>query len=377
MPSIHNFAEPSYASAALELKSALLGAAEFGLSGEDGTTTVTASASSDATLTTTYIPPADDANVLCQSVHGWGDAEGGVFKVRQITLAGQTVAWGGPCGIEFLSDAPRIQVKIVGANTQTVTAIVNGRYVTASAALPHNTSYVVLDFGSDASLKRICVSISDACTWPLISVGAAYTVIPAPRRPRIGFIGDSVVLGTGAVPRQKGYAFLLSHLLGVNALVCAWGGTGYVSTNEVTYRPRIATDIVPRNPAVKALLFQCSTNDSGQSHAAQLAEAQATWTEARESFPGVPIIHIGSIQCIDNSGTVGLQQEVAFKSAFEAWARGHEGPALFIRTTPLWRVANNGLYADGGTSTPHRTTAGYAYLARYVASEIRNFIYSL
>ena len=347
------------------------------MTGEDTTTTITASASSDATLTTAYIPPADDANTLCQSIHGWGDSENGVFKVRQITLNNQTIAWGGPCGIEFQSDAPRIQLKIVGAYTQTVTAIVNGKYVAASTVLPSNTSYVVLDFSGDASLKRICVSISDACTWPQISVGAEYTVLPVPRRPRIGFIGDSVVLGTGAVPRQKGYSFLLSHLLGVNALVCAWGGTGYVSTTEVTYRPRLATDMVPRNPSIRMLLFQCSTNDSGHSISDQLAEAQTTWTEASTLFPGVPIVHIGSIQCIDNSGTVGLQQEMAFKSAFESWAKGNEVPALFIRTTPLWRVANNSLYADGGGSTSHRTTAGYAYLARYVAQEIRNFVYSL
>lgn len=216
------------------------------------------------------------------------------------TFNRHVVSGGGATGLDFYLTGSTVELQIwpqssgslpmwVWVNGVPVTASVDAVTVTSGAGL-----FVKLIFPTVAR-RRIEIFFAGGAglnAWYPLVVDNSSLVTPAPRRPVVGFVGDSFFDGSAACTNLLSAPFLISRLLGVECVSASWGGTGYVATGAFqTFGSATRTGIMSK-AEVELIVISGSVNDDG-SFATLGAAATATYSAYATACPKAPIIVFG------------------------------------------------------------------------------------
>jgi acyl-CoA thioesterase I len=151
-------------------------------------------------------------------------------------------------------------------------------------------------------------------------LGALPGAAPAePRAVRAYLFGDSLMSGTGAQPRRPVMAAVAARELGWDAVVDAWGGTGFTTTGRspgYLERLRLPGALAGRYDVV---VVEGGTNDAriGSSPAQVRAAVRAVVAEVRRRQPHAAVVLVGAY---DPPGVHDLRRAVADAAVRDAAA---------------------------------------------------------
>jgi lysophospholipase L1-like esterase len=161
-------------------------------------------------------------------------------------------------------------------------------------------------------------------------------VPPADAAVHAYFFGDSLMAGTGALPKRPVMARVAAARLGWDVEVDAWGGTGYTTSGR---SPRYLDRL--RRPGAlpgdyDVVLLEGGTNDAhaGTPPRQVRAAVREVVAEVRRRQPGAAVVLMGAY---DPPGRVDLRREVA--DAAVAQAARDLGLPFFSPRSGRWHVA--------------------------------------
>jgi hypothetical protein len=315
-------------------------------------------------------------------------------NVTAPTLFGTTgpVSW----GIEFMCDAPQIEVWFVNRDGTSYRIWVDDQVVGSLIPTAKSTSgvfeSVLIDFTSvgGAKPRKIRVDLSGVDLYGIgmpIPTGyttSPYTISPTSRRgPNWLWLGDSLIGGSDqSTSLALQVPNVVAELLGGYANNCGIGGTGYVTTNGASNAaPAQATALAASYASTPpdVIMLVHGHNDPSASASAITTAAQATAQTLRNAFPSALFIASGPLgaqadsladyQIIENaiySGVSGIVDTFIHQwVGVTPWVIG-TGTA----TTPAYD-GNADLYLPGiNGDTAHWGDAGITYAGERFAREI-------
>lgn len=218
-----------------------------------------------------------------------------------------------------------------------------------------------------------------------------------PIRPKAVLVADSYGL-TGGLAPFTAFGYTLGKLLGLpNMQVSGVGGSGYtVDGLGVRYGPRIAPDVVARNPDL--VFIYGSQNDSGAGSAITTA-ATAVYQAIGAGLPGVPLIVIGPTPLSGSPSASTIQSRDALMAAaldpanpvsfyidlaggpypYSGSTGDYVNVGLFRGTGKVSTPSGSGNMDEfyggqAGTDPFHPTQAGHDAIAQFVAGAIAEWI---
>lgn len=259
------------------------------------------------------------------SVRGSAGAYNGTFGALVLSLK-NTVA------LDFVTDAAVVEVgwRCESSNADRVWLWVDGEPATAAPVTPLATSTGSSYFGlftfPAAARRRITFYASSINGFHDVRVASGYSIQPAPRQPRIAFVGDSFYsasAGVGSDP-MRSIPAIAARTLGAEAVQAGVGGSGYVAGGAFTFgaASRVAA-VAATDPDL--IVFCGSVNDDG------LAGIQAAATACFDAYaaacPGVPMLVLGP-QPTTATGTLSANRQ-ANVAAVKAAADAHDSVLAF------------------------------------------------
>lgn len=218
--------------------------------------------------------------------HHWGVWDKGVTPGIDFYLTGTTiecevvfaVAGNAPFWV-FVDDKPVTQ----SPDTSTLTSPGSGgvMFLKVEFSTP-GTRRVEIWFGGGATLVG----------WRTIRTPVTDVVTPSPRRPVVGFIGDSYYAGSAPCPPLHTQPFVIGRLLGVEPLSASYGGTGYVATGSSgAWNSANRLDLMTEaQPAL--IVLSGSVNDAPY-HATLQAAAESMYSALADACPDARLIVFG------------------------------------------------------------------------------------
>jgi lysophospholipase L1-like esterase len=290
----------------------------------------------------------------------------------------------------FMTDAPSLELLVIVSTSLSDWQIyVDGQpiFPTFQPANGASTTTVIrLDFGSR---KDRLVELEGGVFFTGVNT-APYDQVwkPAPQTgPRVGFLGDSVTLGSGATTALQGFAYTLTRLLGWELVnMNAQGGTGYVASGSFSNFPARVPQIVADTPDV--VLVIGGHNDVASDPTTVVAPAViATFQALRKSLPRAKLVYVGPW----GSPRLGLgaTYTAQYNAVVAAFAANPGLADAIVDTVQggLWWFTGTGyqgattgdgnsdyyIYSDG----VHFTQAGHDYAARKLAAFIFRYLPNL
>ncbi len=300
---------------------------------------------------------------------------GGGVTIKDWSLAdnsGDTQTGG---SIRFYTDAPLIEVRTVGANTNySWNVVVDGQVAKRNLAPYTGTyGYLVIDFAG-VSQER-CIEFqhqNGAEGFDQVAVATNYTIWKPGARPSMLVLGDSVSSGAVTTYLFDSYYVRLGHLLGLDRYMCAFGGTGYTNNNgsdgtTTNYLARVNNKLAGNGQSYDLILCWSSSNDSGGGDTNNLpvvmAAASNTWVRLRQLYPTAKIVVTGYTPLRIDAWRDAA--ELACSNSFALW---NDGNSLFIPTRSWMTVGSRDLYRY---DDDHPNDAGHLFYAQRLAAEIR------
>lgn len=178
------------------------------------------------------------------------------------------------------------------ANTSRLWVFIDGRPMTATPELGLTTSagttYTLRLVWGASARRRITVHADSINGWPGIRVPYSASVAPGPSLPRVAFVGDSFFGGSSPSPLLQASGFRMAQLMGVDPVIAAVGGTGYVAGSETYGSTARRAKVTAKAPEL--IVFSGSVNDG--STGIQTAAA-ACFAAYQAALPDVPCIVFG------------------------------------------------------------------------------------
>lgn len=298
--------------------------------------------------------------------------------------------------VEFYSDAPKLQLAIVGSTSETVFGYqieVDDQPIAATSRVYEftNAFFVTLDFSGVRKIRKFRYEVGSVGTGAFdgVRVTAADSVWAAPASVRAVVVGDSLSSQTGANTPNGGWPKVLGKLLGWSDVrSVAIGGCGFVtvtgSGNVIGSASRVA-DAAAANPDV--LFISGSQNDETVTPSTLTAAALAAFQAYRTALPDVPII-CGGLHPGSTGPSANMQAaEDAVKAAFDTWADPKSWWIPVTRATDTnngkgWVYGTGRVGATNGSGntdvligaadTAHPSPLGHLQLARRYDQAIRS-----
>lgn len=206
----------------------------------------------------------------------------------------------GVTGLDFYLTGTTVEVQFLAnsAGAQPMWLFIDGKPMTAAPDLTSigtvasgTTYFLKLAFAASAR-RRIELFIAPIAAWYAIRTDNATLVTPAPRKPVVGFVGDSFWAGSNGTPLMQSGAFMLARTLGVECYSFSYGGTGYASAGSFnTYGSATRTAAMAAAGA-ELVILSGSVNDDASS-AAVGASAAAAFAAYATAVPNARLIVFG------------------------------------------------------------------------------------
>lgn len=214
-------------------------------------------------------------------------------------------------GVDFYLDGDTVELAFIGQSN--ITSIpwwifVDGQPMTAtyqSLAVTSATLHTVKLVFPTQKKRRVEIFSRYLNGWYAARATYANLISPAPRRPRVVFVGDSYWAGSTYAINLESAAFYMSRLLGVECCNAALGGTGYVGAGSFNTFGSSARRAMIAAFDPELILVQGSVNDNVLT--GRQAAATAFYSALAGAHPGVPVIVWGAQPTADDV-TVGAAQ---------------------------------------------------------------------
>ncbi|HAY0385873.1 TPA: SGNH/GDSL hydrolase family protein [Escherichia coli] len=211
---------------------------------------------------------------------------------------GNGVQNGTQCIVEFISDAPALDIRLVGGNAQ-YDLYVDGQRVSSTPVTTDSSGspYIyTVDWDGSVQLRhyRLC-GINTG--FGGVITGQAYTVIvpSGNRRPLAWQMGDSYTVGIGATQASYNDFRVMCDALGLDGIADGISGSGWTSTQDGRVPPeriRLKLGNITRQP--QYVFLSLGYNDAGTEAMDTLTENfTETVEEIRRLCPLAKIIVIG------------------------------------------------------------------------------------
>lgn len=284
--------------------------------------------------------------------------------------------------IEFWSDAPTIEVRLVAENARVYVDQGAGlQLVGTPAGTAGSTRYlqIVWTAGRLPRFYRIELTSATIAYFHSVYLAAQDSIWAAAADTYKGIaIGDSFAEGTGATYEADGCFQQTGRLLGIaDWRVCGSGGTGFVQTSSspvrANFQTRLSQDVLLRSP-FDLVLLAVSGNDTGNT--ATLAAATSTLlTQIRAYNPTAKIIVLGTWRPSDAAESAYNAVDAAVQAGITA-----SGVSCYWISQVGWITGSGKVGATTGTGNAdfytsndgvHPSPAGHDYRAQRMAYEIK------
>lgn len=179
------------------------------------------------------------------------------------------------------------------------------------------TYWTRIAFGT-AKRRKVTIYASGPKAWVAVNVPVAASMTPTAPKAVLCVIGDSFCDGSAGSPRLQAVAIFLARLLGMDLVLAAVGGTGYVAGSETFGSAARLAKVTETRPDL--IVIVGSVNDDGQPGIQ--SAAAALYSELDAQVSGVPVVVFGS-QPSNANDTVSanrLANRKAVKAAADAAA---------------------------------------------------------
>jgi len=301
-------------------------------------------------------------------------------------------------GVEFICECTKVEFAML-AVTRTANVIVDGRNLDFAPSITSGgaTKYFTIDFSNVATtndmvpatgrsrhhilfemsnssaLLQIATELTGTISYPPYSDEWSIGVVVDSQG--AGSIGGSFTSSISAWPQQLVKILNIPDICNLSI-----GGTGFVSVGLGSpYGSRAPADLATCNAyrPLKYILFESSTNDSGQAAGTITAAAASVFAAVRAAYPTVPIIVTGVI----TAPSISLANAQSVENAVFAGTAGISGiytiPVSTASTPWFSGTGKEGATTGAGNSDfdfindgTHLSQPGHTYFARRVAAGI-------
>lgn len=222
-----------------------------------------------------------------------------------------------PITWEFCSDAPRLALHGSFHSGSPYHLVVDDELCTLTPRVPAN-AYEVIDWGGVRRLRRYVVHAGSGFQLAAVTIGPTDSIWAPPRRPLVGWIGDSYSQGQSptASSAATNIPYVASLMLGWDLAKSADGGTGYnirTSTYTNNFLDRTAQYA---GLALSAMVYAGGINDLT---AGLQGYAEATFAAFRALHPDVPLFVLGPWSPSTTSETTDAAKWTALAAAAAAY----------------------------------------------------------
>jgi lysophospholipase L1-like esterase len=200
--------------------------------------------------------------------------------------------------IEFMSDSPQIDIRLVGVNTA-CDLYVNSQRV-SSEPVKTDTSggaYIyTVDWGGESAIRHYELrGVNTAFGGVIVALNYAVWAPDGYRRPLALIIGDSYTFGTGASQGSYNDSKVMCDALGFDALADGIGGSGWTSVQEGRVpEQRIETKLSAITRQPDYVFFSLGYNDAAIGRLDVIkTQFSASVAKVKELCPQAKIICIG------------------------------------------------------------------------------------
>jgi hypothetical protein len=179
------------------------------------------------------------------------------------------------------------------------------------------------------------------------------------------FIGASYTQGLGAIPPDRGYAYLIGQEPGWRAQVDGVSGTGYLNPGprgDQTFADRLAN--LPTHPHPDLVIFQGGRNDTAYPMPRLRAAILNTVALARERFKGAQIVLLGPIP----ADIPVPHNQIAVENTLRAAATACK--VVFIDPIAEGWITPGNENGYAGHVSGHPDNEGYAYIAKRLTTDL-------
>lgn len=261
----------------------------------------------------------------------------------------------GAVGLDFYATTDKVEITWTSqqSNAEKVWLWIDGQPTTAAPVLPlattGGTEYCVHITFAAVGKHRVTFYAGNINSFHYVGTTTTGIVQPAPRRPRIAFVGDSFFDYSGAIANPIDSApFPCAILLGAECIQAGVGGTGYGTQNPFGTAARVNA-VAAAKPDL--IVINGSVNDATSG---LQAAATSTYQAYASACPGVPVIVFGP-QPTDAPSTIGAtrQQQIAAVKAAATTAPNviafHDRVGTAAGIPPAW--SSGATYNEGDLVT--------------------------
>jgi len=252
--------------------------------------------------------------VVRDSVNILGGTATWIASTAKSQVTSQTV------GIDFMLTGDVVEFVWITAssNADHIWVWVDGQPLTVAPTKPIATSAGIPAYGqltfSSVATRRITVYGSLLNAWSAIRTAVTGVIVPAPRKPRIAFVGDSFTdYSSGNGGPIFSYPFRAANALNAECVQRGIGGTGWNTAQPYSAR---AAGLAALGD-IGLVVFMGSVNDAVSGLGAAVTSTLDTF---RAALPDVPFIVIGPqpTNAIDTVSSPRQQQIAAVLGAASA-----------------------------------------------------------
>ncbi|MEG0205482.1 MAG: SGNH/GDSL hydrolase family protein [Citrobacter sp.] len=282
---------------------------------------------------------------------------------------GNGIQNGTQCIIEFMSDAPSLDFRLVGGN-YLGDLYVDGQRISETSVNTDTSGapYIyTVDWSGEVKVRGYrLVGINTG--FGGVITGQAYTVQapPGTRRPLAWQMGDSYTVGIGAKQGSYNDFRVMCDALGLDGIADGISGSGWTSVQEgrvPEWRVENKLGSITRKP--QYIFFSLGYNDGSADIARVRAAFPPAVTAARRICPLAKIIVIGPATPVGSTAQLNTIREA------EAEMCASLGVA-FVDVRDVVNAANKDLYT--GNDRVHPSDAGHIYRGIQMAMRVSAFL---
>lgn len=267
--------------------------------------------------------------------------------------------------IEFVSDAPVLDFRFVGYNSQ-YDLFVDGQRIanrsvkTDSSGQPH---IYTVDWSGVVKPRTYRLSGLNMAFGGVVTGGNYGVWYPAgSNRPFIWQLGDSYTFGNGATQANFAEFRVMCDMLGLDGIADGIGGAGWTSSGSTQPQQRIQNKLTSITFTPEIITLALGYNDAAGGNISRL---QTNWRESvaliRQLCPLAKVIQIGPATPIGSTGQISAVRTALMDLCAEA-------DIPFIDVNDWVNANNKQLYTDG--DLVHPNDAGHWFRGSRLAAAI-------
>lgn len=282
---------------------------------------------------------------------------------------GNGVGNGTQCIVEFNSDAPKLDFRFVGANSQ-YDLYVDGQRISSSPTLTDSSGapfiYTVDWGGVVAPRKYRLLGVNTAFGGVVTDTKSTIWFPDEIRPPSVWQLGDSYTFGIGATQASFNDFHVMCDALGLDGLADGIGGSGWTSTGSTQPQQRIQAKLAPLTYTPDYIFLSLGYNDAP---AGRIELLKTNFTESvqliKSICPKARLIVIGPATPLGQTAQISAVRDAMIELCATM-------KLTFIDVNNWVNATNKQLYTAG--DNVHPNDAGHFFRGARLAQAISRYL---